>query len=1224
MKSIQYLALFFLANGFLTSFSQAIPDWENPKVVQINKEKTHATFYPYETVEQALSLSPDESKMVKSLNGEWLFHWSKNQESRPVDFYKPDFNRTDWKTIPVPSNWELQGYDVPIYVNIPYEWTKNPVPPIVPRKYNPIGSYYREFEVDSSWIKKSVFIHFGAVKSAFYLWVNGEKVGYSEDSKLPAEFDITKYVKVGKNSVAVEVYRWSDGSYLECQDFWRISGIERDVYLVARSPIFVEDFEVRPSLNDDYSVGYLDLTIDLENRSTKFYKESMIIVRIFRNGEQIRKTILSGKHFDPGQKTQVKKQLEISAPDLWSDETPNLYEIVLELKYGIYPMEVVSSQFGFREVEIKNSQLLVNGKAILLKGTNRHEHDPITGHVISKESMLKDIELLKKFNINAVRTSHYPNDPYWYSLCDKYGIYLIDEANIESHGMGYNPDRTLGNNPDWELPHLDRIERMMERDKNHPSVIIWSMGNEAGFGVNFIKASKLMHQIDPYRPVHYERAGEDSATDIVCPMYPSINHLKEYVSREHYRPLIMCEYAHAMGNSTGNFKEYWDLIESEPHLQGGFIWDWVDQGFEKTTADGRKYYAFGGDYGTDTIPSDNNFCLNGLVYPDRTPKPGLYEVKKVYQYIKFKQTGNSVKIFNNYNYRNLNEFYFDWEIIQDGREIMNGRLDMFAGGPGDSVIFKIPLNEVLTEQNVEYFLTISAKQKQQNGLVPAEHEVAWEQFEMPSMRGFSFSNLKSFPPITININDSSIQIAATPSQFIFNKKTGYLSSWKVEGEELLNESLGPRPNFWRGMTDNDFGNGFPARAGYWRNVPEKLVLKESNTRSISKHEFQIKNIYELPGNAGELQMQYTITANGELYLQQNLKFNQSIDLPELPKWGLSMELKTDFDDVTWYGRGPNENYWDRKTGSRFGIYQSDPKSLYEPYIRPQENGNRTDVRWAALRNDRVGVLISGFPDFDFSALNFREFDFDQPDKKKNKHTSHISPGDYVVVDMDFRQTGVAGDDSWWSRAHPEYTLYPGDYCYAVRMAPISKKQTDLNPVYKIRPLMQTEMCQRPDDDYFRKKITAKHKALGKKVTVKGQVADWYSAGGKGALTDGYIGTQNYGDDHWQAYYNQEVELVLDMENIVLASELKMNFLKDAENGFFLPAQIQVFVSADGQNYEPIEGSMSEIKDRKQQVCEFRAPFADRKFRFVKMTIQPVQPTETNKNPAFMVDEFVVE
>ena len=1221
LKSICVLILILGLSSFNLS---AQSNWEDPNFISENKEDSRASFFTYQTKEQALTFDQNKSPYFQSLNGPWLFHWSENPASKPEKFYEESFDKSGWKTIPVPSNWELQGYDIPIYVNQPYEWTKNPNPPYVPKNYNPVGSYFREFEIDSSWAEKNIFVHFGAVKSAFYLYVNGQKVGYSQGSKLPAEFDITKFVKPGKNSIAAEVYRWSDGSYLECQDFWRISGIERDVYLMARSPLYVRDFEFRTSLNEDYSEGYLDVAIDLENRSEIFFKESLIIFRVFRNGEQVRKTFLSGKKFFPGDERTIKKQFRIPYPDLWSAETPNLYEVVMELKFGIYPMEVISTKFGFREVEIKDSQLLVNGKAILLKGVNRHEHDPITGHVISKESMIKDIELMKLFNINAVRTSHYPNDPLWYDLCDQYGIYVIDEANIESHGMGYNLDRTLGNNPDWEKAHLDRIERMMERDKNHPSVIIWSMGNEAGFGVNFKKASDLMHQIDPYRPVHYERAGEDSATDIVCPMYPSINHLKEYVSRDHYRPLIMCEYAHAMGNSTGNFKEYWDVIEEEPHLQGGFIWDWVDQGLLEKTEDGREYFAFGGDYGTDTVQSDNNFCINGLVFPDRKVHPGLYEVKKVYQYLKFKRVGSAIKIFNHYNYRNLNEFYFDWEILQDGNKILGGRLDLFSGAPGDSVIFKIPLNESLTEQNVEYILTLSTKEKKERGLVPAEHEVAWEQFDLPSMRGFSNSNLSKFPDILIDDEKSQIKFSNEDFQMVFDKKTALLKYWNYKGTDYLHQETGPYPSFWRGMTDNDFGNGFQKRAAYWKTAGDSLKLKKLDYQMISKQEVKLTAIFDLNSQVGQLQIDYVILGSGEIYIQNHLKINHDIDVSELPRLGMSMYLKPEYNQLQWYGRGQQENYWDRKTGYKVGIYQSSTEEQYVPYVRPQENSNLTDVRWATLRNEEgKGLMVSGFPQLEFSAQNYVLEDFDQADKSVNKHTSDIQVRDFISVDMDFGQTGMAGDDSWWSRAHPQYTLYPGDYCYAFRIRPMGAEE-ESSVAYKIKPLIKSEFCEKPGDDFFLEKIKQQHKAIGKKISIDGNYSGWFSAGGAQALTDGFIGTQNYGDDHWMGFYDQDVELVLDMESIQLLELVELHFLKNLAGHFYLPSSIEVFISKNGEAWESIAGEITENTNRKLEVCTFSSESFDRKSRYIKVVIKHFKPADREKGNAFMVDEIVVK
>jgi len=1218
------LLLLGLASFLLSSAQTLEFDWENPQIIQKNKEKAHATLIPYATVKEALSFHEEQSPFYRSLNGEWQFHWSENPDSRPKYFYSETYDRSKWDTITVPSNWDMQGYDIPIYVNQPYAWTNDPHPPFVPHKYNPVGSYYREFAIDESWGDKLVFIHFGAVKSAMYIWVNGQKVGYSQGSKLPAEFDITPYIKHGKNTLAVEVYRWSDGSYLECQDFWRLSGIERDVYLVARSPLYIRDFEVRTSMNEDFSVGYIDLTVDLEQRVDAFLKESTVVFRLFRNGKQIKKTFISGKKFQGKETRTLHLKREIPYPDLWSAEKPNLYEVVLELKSGIHPFEVVSTNIGFREVKIVNSQMLVNGVPVLLKGTNRHEHDPITGHVISKRTMLKDIKLMKKFNLNAVRTSHYPNDPYWYDLCDKYGIYVVDEANIESHGMGYNLDRTLGNNPDWELAHLDRIERMMERDKNHPCVIIWSMGNEAGFGVNFKAASKMMHLIDPYRPVHYERAGEDSATDIVCPMYPSVNYLKAYANRDHYRPLIMCEYAHAMGNSTGNLQEYWDVIESEDVLQGGFIWDWVDQGLLQTTDDGEEYYAYGGDFGTDTIPSDNNFCINGLVFPDRTVHPGLWEVKKVYQYLKFKKTGNNIIIYNHYNHRNLSELDFYWSILEDGNEIMDGVISRFLAAPGDSVVFKIPQSESLTEQNVEYILTISAREKRRNGLVPSGHEVAWEQFNLPSMQGFSFSNLSAFDAVKTSESDTSLLFDGEDFQFEFNKQSGLLKSWLIEGEEVLHNEKGPTPSFWRGTTDNDFGNGFQKRAIFWKEAAKKLELYSFEWTSISKREKQLLCKYHLPDNAGDLSMRYTVLGNGELYIQHSIKVNQDIDLPELPRWGLSMEVNKEFEQLQWYGRGPQENYWDRKSGYKIGRYKSTTIEQYVPYIRPQENSNLTDVRWASLQNtESKGFMIAAFPSMEFSAQNYTIDDFNQLDKKVNKHTCDISPSDFITVDMDFRQTGVAGDDSWWSRAHPEYTLRAGDYCYAVRLAPLLKEDADLTSVYKIRPLIQTKFCVSPDDDYFKSLIQVDHLALNKKVEIEGDYSAWFSAGGDQALTDGYIGTEDYGDDHWMAFYDKEVEIVLDMENIKMLETVEFHFLKDLNHHIYLPREVELLVSNDGESFENIEVSHIDKPERNLEVCIYKTANFDRKIRYVKLKISPFKPEGRERGNAFMIDELIV-
>lgn len=1042
----------FISANILTAQETISPDWENEHVFSINKEKAHATFYSFPNRIDARNLEPEQSANYLSLNGQWKFQWSKYPEARPKDFSQNDFDDAQWAEIPVPSNWEMEGYGIPIYVNHPYEWTKNPNPPFVRHDWNPVGSYRKIIELPEDWKQKEVFITFGAVKSAFYLWVNGEKVGYSQDSKLPAEFKITSFLKAGKNLIALEVYRWSDGSYLECQDFWRISGIERNVYLQARPKTSIRDFKVEPFLTKDYKKGFLQIDLELQSDKSEEIKKYQLEARLFEGKKQLKKLLIK-QSLNSG---LFSDKLNIVYPELWSAEQPNLYQLVLSLldKDGLV-LESTSIKIGFREVEISGGQLLINGKAVLLKGVNRHEHDPKTGHVISRESMLEDIRLMKQFNINAVRTSHYPNDPYWYQLCDKYGIYVVDEANIESHGMGYKPERTLGNNPSWKAAHLDRIRRMMERDKNHPSVIIWSMGNEAGFGVNFVDAAELMHQLDPNRPTHYERAGEDMATDIVCPMYPSIDHLRSYAERATDRPLIMCEYAHAMGNSVGNLKEYWDVIKAEPHLQGGFIWDWVDQGLEQKTDDGRTYFAFGGDFGADTIPSDNNFCINGLVFPDREIHSALWEVKKVYQYIDFDLKNTFVNIHNRYDFTNLSVFDFKWQMLEDGKEIGSGNFPEINLEPDQSVNIPLPMSGQLFAQDVDYVFTISVHLKEEKGLLPKEHEVAWEQFEIQSMQGFMYSNLDRYGELQLLEDENILTVYGENFEFQFSKTSGKLQKWEWRGKSILANDKGFTFNFWRGMTDNDFGNRFQQRAGIWKEAGKQTLLRDFSFERIDEKEIQIKTKHEIGKAFAIWETVYTIAANGEIYVD-NTFIPLQVDLPELPKLGLTLEIDSSFQQLDWYGRGPFETNWDRKSGAKIGVYSSSLDQQLEDYIRPQENSNHTDVRWFALRDSLgFGLLVAAEPLFDFSAQNYSLEDFDQPDKSINKHSTDIQKKPFITLDIDFGQTGVAGDNSWGARAHKEYTLFSQPYHFRFRIVPVLSKKNELQNIWKEKPLLKS-------------------------------------------------------------------------------------------------------------------------------------------------------------------------
>ena len=766
------------------------PDWENPAVFNINKEEPRATFFAFETEELALSNNPEESSNYKSLNGAWKFHWSENSESRPYYFYKEDYDLRNWDEIPVPANWQLHDYGYPIYVNHPYEWAdarypfteldNGPEPPRIPRNYNPVGSYRRDFEIPENWDGKEVFLHFGGVSSAMYVWVNEQLVGYSQDSKTPATFKLTSYLRPGSNSLAVEVYRWSDGAYLECQDFWRMSGITRDVYLYARPKVHIADFWAKSQLINKYTDGHLHLHVDV---NTKALTEGAAKLEVsLKDGANT--VFESSQDVTPSEGGITSLSLEDILPNIkpWTAETPNLYTLHLNLKAADGTLlEATSIKTGFRTVEIKEGQLLVNGKAIYLKGTNLHEHHPETGHVVDEETMRKDLELMKKFNINAVRTSHYPQPEYWYDLCDEYGIYLVDEANIESHGMYYG-EKSLAKKEPWKEAHVDRMKNMFERDKNRPSVIIWSMGNEAGNGINFYASYDWLKENDETRPVQYERSELEPNTDIFVPMYAYIPHIEKYAQGNPERPLIMCEYTHAMGNSNGNLQDYWDVIEKYPSLQGGFIWDWVDQGLTKENEDGEKFFAYGGDYGPEGTPTDDNFLANGVVSSDRTPHPALWEVKKVYQNIGFDAVDLSkgqIRVHNKFSFIDLSGFDFSWSLLQDGDVIAEGKFPAVSAAPGASqtVSAELPARE----GRHEYFLRVAAKTKTAENLLPAGHEVATEEFQIGSYPMATFVASANNTSLKVKKENGKIQLAGERWTLAFDEQSGRLMSYEAGG-----------------------------------------------------------------------------------------------------------------------------------------------------------------------------------------------------------------------------------------------------------------------------------------------------------------------------------------------------------------------------------------------------------------------------------------------------------
>lgn len=1236
-------ALLFLLVAPLTVASDAMagqPDWENQMVVGRNKEPGRATSLVYDSRESAEAATCTASPYFKNLNGSWKFHWSPDPDSRPADFHKSSFSVDTWDDLPVPSNWQMHGYGVPLYSNIPYPFHVDP-PRVMgePAKSftnfdqrNPVGSYRRSFSVPAEWQGRQVFLQFDGVDSAFYVWVNGRKVGYSQDSRTVALFNITSHLQPGENTLAVEVYRYSDGSYLEDQDFWRLSGIFRDVSLWSAAELHLRDFFVHTDLDAHYRDAEFSVDLDVQNFSQRDQRFSIEAELLNAQGDAIFSDVAVDGSVRAGGTAGATISQTVLNPAKWSAEQPRLYRLLLTLKDGDGKVVAVTTcNVGFREVEIKDGLLLVNGQPIYIKGVNRHEHDPITGHAVSVELMIEDIRLMKQFNINAVRTSHYPDDPRWYDLCDRYGLYLIDETNIESHGMGYGP-KSLAKDPAWELAHLDRAQRMVERDKNHPSVIIWSLGNEAGNGVNFHTNYDWIKQRDPSRPVHYERAGTDSNTDIFCPMYARIPSVVGYASGTPDRPMILCEYAHAMGNSVGNLQDYWDAFESYDHLQGGFIWDWVDQGLTKSvpsarilsdqsrtdlqatvlgsvdaesgvtgavvvdadsTLDltgpltleaeffgniaqgmnpliskgdhqyllridsnglnftlhqggwqgltvrydqagltpgwnrvtavydgnqmaiyvngrdvGRKpfsgqidrsphgvnvgrnseiadrvcglpiryariygraltpaeiagdkrpnsgllldldltkvskeevkvgrgeaFFAYGGDYGDQ--PNDGNFCINGLISPDRKPNPHLWEVKKVYQNIKVTPENlaeGTVRIQNKFFFTNLNEFQASWVLRCNGRDVQSGGLAPLDIEPQASKTVRIPVQKVENPRG-EYLLTVAFALRDETTWAEKTHVVAWDQFIMPWKQAQPNAVAMDVQSAQVVESEKCVTLTANDVVIVIGKKSGVIESYRIGDVELLSSPL--VPHFWKSPNDNQMRNNFASRMGAWRNAGEGRQLVSFST-SKAGGEINVVVKFRLPVADADYSLDYSIAPDGAVKIQAKYKPNAS-KAPSLPRFGMTMTVPEAFNQVCWYGRGPQETYWDRKTGGEIAIYRNTVDDMVYDYVRPQDSGNRTDVRWATLTNvEGTGFKVQGLTPLSVSA-----WPYTQADLEAAAHPYDLPRRETNSVFIDYKLHGVGGDNSWGARTHDEYTL-PGNqgYAYGFALIPLGGK-----------------------------------------------------------------------------------------------------------------------------------------------------------------------------------------
>ncbi|MGV3765617.1 MAG: glycoside hydrolase family 2 TIM barrel-domain containing protein [Chitinophagaceae bacterium] len=1037
----------------LGSQAQSLPvELQTPEIVSVNRLPMRASAFAFENRELATQRKKESSANFLSLNGNWKFNWVRDPRQRPEDFYKTDFNDSKWGDFKVPANWELNGYGLPIYVNHPYEFTGHAKkgaqlnPPFdIPENNNPVGSYRKKITLPDSWKGKQVFIHLGAVKSAFFIWVNGKKVGYSEDSKLAAEFDITSYVKPGENLIALQVYRWSDGSYLECQDMWRISGIEREVYMYATPKLHIHDFTVKAEPSED-NEGWLSISTDVESfkidTKTLHSRPDTFFIGyelVDAEGKQVWEKDISpdgGFTILGNYKKNIAITLPIANVKLWSAETPYLYTLYITLKNRKGEvLEVVPQRVGFRSVKIVGSDLLVNGKRVFLKGVNRHEHNPTTGHTLTMEDMRKDMEMMKKLNVNAVRHSHYPPHPYWMELCDEYGLYVIDEANIESHGRYYDLEYTFANDRQWRNPHLERITRMYERDKNHTSVITWSLGNEAGNGVNFYEAYEWLKQKDD-RPVQYERAESDFNTDMIVPQYPGPDWLIRYSTGRDKRPMIMSEYAHIMGNSLGNFKEYWDNIESHPRLQGGFIWEWIDQSID-TVKNGKRIMAYGGDFPLEGPVnqnfSDNNFCVKGVVTAYRGLTPMAIEIKKVHQFVKTTLESNfNVSVFNSYFFRNLENYALNWELLENGKVVEKGSIPKLNIEPRTKASFTLPV-KTKQKPGSEYFLNVRYVLKNAEPFLEAGYEVAYEQFA-----------LGTYAPVAIKPasgklegkqEGNSITVKGKDFYVVFDASSGTMKTYDIKGETVLQQ--GPAPSYWRAPTDNDIGAGFNRSLRMWRNAYAGGKDTKAALKKLENGAYEVTFSKVLLNGDAEQEQHFTVYADGSVHVHNSFKALKG-NYKLLLRMGNDLQLNKAFSNISWYGRGPWENYWDRKTASLVAHYTQTLEQQYFPYARPQESGNKSDVRWASFTNKKgKGIrIIAEDSLLNVSALPYNIDDLDPEMEKKQYHSGELKPRPEIYLHIDLNQTGMQGIDSWGAWPLEEYRLKFRNYEYSYWIRPV--------------------------------------------------------------------------------------------------------------------------------------------------------------------------------------------
>ena len=1097
-----------LTTGAMAEKTSDKPYWQDVQVVSVNKEYPRTSFMTYDNRTDALTGKFEKSNYYQLLNGTWKFFFADSYKDLPANITDPSVSTDSWNDIKVPGNWEVQGYGVAIYTNHGYEFKpRNPQPPSLPEA-NPVGVYRRDIDIPADWKERDIYLHLAGAKSGVYVYINGQEVGYSEDSKNPAEFLINKYVKPGKNVLTLKIFRWSTGSYLECQDFWRISGIERDVYLYSQPKAALKDFRITSTLDDSYKNGVFALNVDLRNHRPAATNLTLAYELLDAQGKVVA-TEEKTTYVPVNETRTLSFDKNLTDVHTWTSEHPNLYKLVMTVKEEGKVNEIIPFNVGFRRIEIKpidqkaaNGKpyvcLFINGQPLKLKGVNIHEHNPETGHYVTEELMRRDFELMKQHNLNSVRLCHYPQDRRFYELCDEYGLYVYDEANIESHGMYYDLRKggSLGNNPEWLKPHMDRTINMFERNKNYPSVTFWSLGNEAGNGYNFYQTYLWLKEADKnimQRPVNYERAQWEWNTDMYVPQYPGAGWLEDIGKNGSDRPIVPSEYAHAMGNSTGNLWGQWQAIYKYPNLQGGYIWDWVDQGLLQKDKNGREYWAYGGDFGVNA-PSDGNFLCNGLVNPDRGLHPAMAEVKYVHQNVGFDAidaASGKFNITNRFYFTNLKKYQIHYSVLANGKTVKSGKVSLDIA-PQASKEFTVPVNGLKARPGTEYFVNFSVIAVEPEPLIPAGYEIAYDQFRLP-VEAERNTYKANGPALQTQTQGDELTVSSSKVNFVFNKKSGLVTSYKVDGTEYFKDGFGIQPNFWRAPNDNDYGNGAPKRLHVWKQSSKDFHVTDTKVSTEDKAVL-LQATYLLAADSAWVYLYvvtYKIYPSGIVHV--NAKFT-STDMQaaetevseatrmatftpgsdaarkaasklEVPRIGVRFRLPAQMNNVQYFGRGPEENYIDRNHGTMVGIYQTTADKMYFNYVRPQENGHHTDTRWLNLSPDKGnGLVIVADSLIGFNALRNSVEDFDSeealphpyqwnnfsPEEAANHdekaarnvlrrmhHVNDVTPRDFVEVCVDMKQQGVGGYDSWGARPEPFHQIPANrEYNWGFTLVPV--------------------------------------------------------------------------------------------------------------------------------------------------------------------------------------------